>query len=123
MQNLCQGAIFRSDRCSIEFQMIYSVRAKLTEERATKFLHNLTDGTIAQQRPDGDEIVASMERACISDDGYVYWTETCFCSTPLKHERETQLDQYFSEIETTPTDTQEIFGGTSLMAYLAAKAG
>ena len=102
--------------------MIYSVRAKLIDERAAKFLRNLTDGTIAQQRPDGEEIVASMERARIADDGYVCWTETCFCPTPLKHERETQLDQYFSEIETSQTDIQKIIDGTSLMVHLAAKA-
>ena len=103
--------------------MIYKVRAKLIDQRAIQFLRNLTDGTIAQQNPDGEEIVASMDRASIADDGYVCWTETCFCATPLKHERETQLDHYFSEIETASADAQEFFGGTSLMAFLSAKAG
>ena len=102
--------------------MIYSVRAKLIDERATKFLRNLTDGSIAQQKPDGEEIVASMERARITDDGYVCWTEACYCRTPLKHERETQLDQYFSEIDTTHADGHKVFDGVPLMAHLAAKA-
>ena len=101
--------------------MIYSVRAKLIDARATKFLRNLTDGTIAQQNPDGEEIVASMERARITDDGYVCWTEACYCRTPLKHERETQLDQYFSEIDTTHTDSHKVFDGIPLMAHLAAQ--
>ena len=101
--------------------MIYSVRAKLIDARATKFLRNLTDGTIAQQKPDGEEIVASMERARITDDGYVCWTEACYCRTPLKHERETQLDQYFSEIDTIHTDSHKVFDGIPLMAHLAAQ--
>ena len=101
--------------------MIYSVRAKLIDARATKFLRNLTDGTIAQQKPDGEEIVASMERARITDDGYVCWTEACYCRTPLKHERETQLDQYFSEINTIHTDSHKVFDGIPLMAHLAAQ--
>ena len=103
--------------------MIYTVRAKLIDQQVTQFLHNLTEGTIAQQKPDGEEIVASMERACISDDGYVCWTETCFCATPLKHERETQLDQYFSGIEITPTNVHKNFDGPGLMAHLAERAG
>ena len=103
--------------------MIYKVRAKLIDQRAIQFLRNLTDGSIAQQKPDGGEIVASMERARITYDGYVCWTEACYCPTPLKHERETQLDQYFSEIETSQTDIQKIIDGTSLMVHLAAKAG
>ena len=101
--------------------MIYSVRAKLIDARATKFLRNLTDGTIAQQKPDGEEIVVSMERARITDDGYVCWTEACYCRTPLKHERETQLDQYFSEIDTIHTDSHKVFDGIPLMARLAAQ--
>ena len=101
--------------------MIYSVRAKLIDERAKTFLRDLTDGTIAQQQPDGEEIVASMERARITDDGYACWTEACYCRTPLKHERETQLDQYFSEIDTTHTDSHKVFDGIPLMAHLAAQ--
>ena len=49
--------------------------------------------------------------------------ETCFCPTPLQHEREVQLDRYFAEIETAPTEAHEIFEGTSLMDHLATKAG
>ena len=95
----------------------------MIDQRATQFLRNLTDGTIAQQKPDGEEIVASMDRASIADDGYVFWTETCFCATPLKHERETQLDQCFSDIEITPTNVHKIFDGPGLMAHLAEKVG
>ena len=80
--------------------MLYAVSAKLIPDRAGEFFTRLTDGSIAAQRPDGQEIVAAMGRACIGSDGTVRWTETCFCPTPLKHERETVLDRYFTDIET-----------------------
>ena len=68
--------------------MIYSVRAKLIDEQASEFHRNLSNGTIAQGRPDGEEMTASMERARIADDGYVRWTETCFCLTPPSNMKE-----------------------------------
>ena len=94
--------------------MIFSVRAKLIDKQAKKFFHNLTNGTIAQQKPEGKEIVAAMQRARITSNGYVFWTETCYCPTPLKHERETQLNQYFSDIKTTPTEDHKVFDGIPL---------
>ncbi len=100
--------------------MIYSVRAKLVAEKSGEFYRKLTDGTIERQRPDGSEIVSSMERARIADDGSVRWTETCFCPTPLKHERATVLDRYFSNIETEPVDAHIGIDGESLMDRLAA---
>ena len=60
--------------------------------------------------------------ARITEDGYVCWTEACYCPTPLKHERETQLDQYFSEIDTTHADGHKVFDGFPLIAHLASKA-
>ena len=100
--------------------MIYAVRAKLVAEKSEAFYRRLTDGTIERQRPDGSEIVSSMERARIAEDGFVRWTETCFCPTPLKHERETVLDRYFSNIEPEAVDAHFNFDGESLMDYLAA---
>ena len=100
--------------------MIYFVRAKLVGERSDEFYRKLTDGTIEQQRPDGLEIVSSMERARIAEDGAVQWTETCFCPTPLKHERETVLDRYFSNIETEPVKAHISLDGESLIDQLAA---
>ncbi len=99
--------------------MIYAVRAKLIPDKAAEFHKALTDGSIARQRPDGAEIVASMERARVAEDGYIRWTETCYCATPLKHERETQLDRYFSEIETELIEDHEVYDGTPLMERLA----
>lgn len=101
--------------------MIYSVTARLVLGRSGEFHRKLTDGTIAGQRPDGSEIVASMRRARITGDGAVRWTETCYCPTPLAHERETVLDRYFSDMETEPVDDHLDFEGQPLMARLAAK--
>lgn len=100
--------------------MIYAVTARLVAERSGEFHRKLTDGTIEGQLPDGSEIVSSMDRARIAVDGAVRWTETCFCPTPLKHERETVLDRYFSDIETALVDAHRGFGGEPLMDRLAA---
>ena len=49
--------------------MFYRVTAALNTEFAADFLQKLTDGTIQNQRPDGAEIVDSMNRAVITDNG------------------------------------------------------
>ena len=51
----------------------------------------LTDGSIEKQKPDGKEIVASMQRAVIDDEDFVRWSEVCYCPTPLQHERDILL--------------------------------
>jgi hypothetical protein len=101
--------------------MLYAVTARLIEERAGELHERLSDGSIAAQRPDGGEIVAAMGRARVAPDGTVRWTETCFCPTPLKHERETVLDRYFAEIVTEPVDGPVEFDGVPLMERLAMR--
>ncbi len=98
--------------------MLYAVSAKLVSKRVRELQTRLTDGSIAAQRPDGREIVAAMGRARMVSDGTVRWTETCFCSTPLKHERETVLDRYFTDIETELIDEPVVFDGEPLMDRL-----
>lgn len=99
--------------------MIYHVRAKFREETANEFLSKLTDGTIANQRPDGPEMVASMKRAVVKADGWTEWSEMCFCRTPLDHERSTVLDLHFDDITTTPIEDHTVFEGRPFMDYLA----
>lgn len=99
--------------------MLYAVSARLISQRAGELHGRLTDGSIAAQRPDGQEIVAAMGRARFGPDGTVRWTETCYCPTPLKHERETVLDRYFTDIETEPLDAPKSFDGEPLMDRLA----
>ncbi len=92
--------------------MIYKVRARLRPGTEAALLQKLTDGTVAGQRPDGAEIVASMERAVMTGDGHVEWSETCYCSPPLAHERETVLDHHFDDIETAEIGAYEQYDGT-----------
>ena len=61
------------------YSVLYAVSASLIPDRAGEFFTRLTDGSIAAQRPDGQEIVAAMGRARIGSDGTAGSTETCFC--------------------------------------------
>ena len=47
--------------------MIYSVKARFIEEKMGEFYRKLTDGTIQNQKPDGQEIVNSVKRAKITE--------------------------------------------------------
>ena len=98
--------------------MLYKVRAKIIEENLGRFYEKLTDGTIDNQHPDGNEIVASMKRARLTKSGIVEWFENCGCSTPLKHERETQYDYYFSEINTELVEESGKMNGKSFWSYM-----
>ena len=102
--------------------MIYHVQASLRKAKATELLKKLTDGTIARQRPDGPELVASMERAVINEQRKVEWSEMCFCPSPLHHERATVLDQYFDSITTEPIEAHASYAGQPFMEYLRAIA-
>jgi hypothetical protein len=103
-------------------KMIYKVKAKVIDETIGEFYRKLVDGTIAKQRPDGEEIVASMKRAVLTEPGVAEWHETCFCHTPLFHERETQYDFYFTDITTEPAKGYGEIKGASLWSYMASMA-
>ncbi len=81
--------------------MIYRVKAKIDKLKMKTFYDALTDGTIADQEPDGAEIVNAMQQAVMTGKDTLEWYETCHCATPLKHERETVYDKFLSDIETT----------------------
>ena len=98
--------------------MIYHVRAKFRDDTAASLLMKLNDGTIAGQRPDGPEMVASMERAVVNAAGEVEWSEMCFCPSPLHHERATVLDAHFENIDTEAIDAHTIYEGKLLLSYL-----
>ena len=99
--------------------MIYKVQAKFNQSKAKEFNQKLTDGTLEKQRPDGPEIVASMNRATIDLSGIVNWTELCYCPTPLRHERATVYDQYFSDLKTEQIENHEKFEGVSFINHLS----
>ena len=98
--------------------MIYKVRAKYIPEKAGEFFERLTDGTIENQKPDGAEIVASMKRAKITESGAIEWFETCYCDTPLAHERATVLDHFFADIATDEVGDYGEVEGESFWEYL-----
>lgn len=102
--------------------MIYHVRASLREENGAALLEKLTDGSIANQQPDGPELVASMARAIINAEGKAEWSEMCLCPSPLFHERATVLDQHFVDIITQPIEAHASYSGKSLMEYLRTLA-
>lgn len=103
--------------------MIYRVRARLREASATEFHRKLTDGTIAAQEPDGQEMVASMHRAVVTDAGAIEWSEVCYCPTPLAHERATVLDHYFDDITTDLIEAYETHTGRPFLDHLGELAG
>jgi hypothetical protein len=102
--------------------MIYRVRATLRTQTAEDFYRRLSDGSIASQRPDGAEIVASMERAVVNEDGGIEWTERCYCDPPLAHERATVLDAHFKDFLIEPVDAYEKFAGVPFMDHLRSLA-
>ena len=98
--------------------MIYHVTADFRTNTAAAFLEKLTDGSIADQKPDGSEIVASMDRAVVNSKGAVEWSELCYCDTPLAHERATVLDHHFKNIRADPIESNEKYQGRPFMEYL-----
>ena len=98
--------------------MFYIVTAHFKSETAAEFHRKLTDGTIASQKPDGSEIVESMRRATVGEEGLIRWSEVCYCPTPLEHERATVYDDHFEEIQTELVDGYVEFAGEPFMEHL-----
>jgi len=98
--------------------MIYSVKARFIEEKMGEFYRKLTDGTIQNQKPDGQEIVNSMKRAKITEPNTIQWSEMCFCPTPLKHERETIYNHFLTDMETEIIDGYAEFDGELFFEFL-----
>jgi len=99
--------------------MIYKVQAKFNKSKAKEFYQKLTNGSIEKRKPDGPEIVASMHRATMDPSGLVRWTELCYCPMPLKHERATVYDNYFTEMTTEVTVNHENFEGDSFIESIS----
>ena len=99
--------------------MHYTVTARFDPTTAAEFHRLLTDGTIESQKPDGREIVASMKRAKIDENGIVRWSEVCYCPTPLEHERATVYDRFFDDIQTEEVEDYVELEGEDFMESLA----
>ncbi len=102
--------------------MIYRVKACFRADTAPELYRLLTDGTIASQKPGGREIVESMRRAKVTAPGLVEWTEQCFCTEPLAHERETVYDRFFDWMHIHPIHHPVKIAGAPFMDYLADQA-
>ncbi len=98
--------------------MRYLVRAHFIEEKMGEFFRKLSDDTIARQKPDGQEILNSMQRARITAPGFIEWCETCYCTTPLAHERATVYKHYLTDIRTQEIDSDLDVMGDSFWDYL-----
>ncbi len=101
--------------------VFYSVKAQFIEEKLGEFYQKLTDGTIANQKPDEYEIVNSIKRAKITATKTIQWSEMCFCPTPLKHEQVTVYDHYLTNFETTVIDDYVEFDGESFFTFLESQ--
>lgn len=97
--------------------MQYVIRAQPITEELPRFWELLNNGAIAGQEPDGQEIIASMKRAVMSQNT-VEWKETCFCNPPLRHERATIYDQFFHDMEITPLETSVDLKGEPFWDFL-----
>ena len=98
--------------------MIYRVTARFRPQTAADLRRKLDDGSIAAQQPDGQEIVDSLHRAVVKRSGDVQWSEMCFCSPPLAHERATILDHYFDDVTPEPIATYEQYDGEPFIEHL-----
>ncbi len=83
----------------------YLVRAKPPQNLDA--LRTLLDsGDIAKMRPFGTELQHALENARVDDEGWATWEEQCFCSPPLKQEREV-IDQFFTDLTTQTRQSGE----------------
>ena len=99
--------------------MLYKIKAKIKPETLKDFFTVLTDGSVESQKPDGTTIVKAMKEAVMTDANHIEWYEVCYCSTPLKHERETVYDKYLLDFETTMVyEVEDDIEGISFWVHL-----
>jgi hypothetical protein len=101
--------------------LLYRVQAKPIEAALPELYRLLVDGTIANQEPDGEEIVASMRRATLKN-GLVEWNETCFCNPPLHHERATIYNRFFTHMKIQPAAKATNPGERSFWSHLGSQS-
>jgi hypothetical protein len=101
--------------------LLYRVQAKPIEAALPELYRLLIDGTIANQEPDGKEIVASMRRATFKN-GLVEWNETCYCNPPLRHERATIYDRFFTDMRIRLAYAANDSAGRSFWSYLGSQS-
>ncbi len=96
--------------------MEYSVAAKIRSGMAGDLREAFESGRLAE----GEVYEAEMQRAlreAVVEGEVVRWTETCYCSPPLKAERSV-LELYFDQIEVEPLVGEPPSGGVPLPEHL-----
>jgi hypothetical protein len=83
----------------------YLVRAK-PKANLAELREKLNAGEIAKLSPFGTEMQQCLNNARIDETGFATWEELCYCSPPLKQEREV-LDLYFSDLTTETLNKNE----------------
>jgi hypothetical protein len=76
----------------------YLVRAK-PKTNLAELKQKLDTGQISVLQPFGGEMQQALMKARMDSEGFATWEENCYCTPPLKQEREV-LDLYFSDLTT-----------------------
>jgi hypothetical protein len=57
-----------------------------------------------------------------TESNVIQWSEMCFCSPPLKHERETVYNQFLEDVETKAIEEYVEYDGKLFMDFLAKQS-
>ena len=96
--------------------MEYHVTAKIRSGQAGALREALESGRLAEGEVYEAEVQRALREAVVEGE-VVSWSETCYCSTPLKAERSV-LELYFDQIEVEPLVGEAPSGGVPLPEHL-----
>jgi hypothetical protein len=91
------------------YMALYMVKAIPRKELLEDLQKDLSSGKISKMRPFGQTLQYSLENARVdnANPDYALWIEEDYCSPPLAMERESVLDQYFSNITVQRVESEE----------------
>lgn len=96
--------------------MEYRVTARIRTGRAEALREALESGRLAEGEVYETEMQRALREAVVEGE-VVRWSETCYCSPPLKAERSV-LELYFEQIEVEPLDGEPPGRGAPLPEHL-----
>jgi hypothetical protein len=85
------------------------VKTRPKKELLEDLYKDLESGKICKMRLFGQALQYSLENARIDTENpdYALWIEEDYCSPPLAMERESVLDQYFSDIAVVRVESED----------------
>jgi hypothetical protein len=88
---------------------LYMVKARPRKQLLENLQQYLSAGKISKMRPFENAPQYSLENARIDNENtdYALWVEEDYCSPPLAMERESVLDQYFSDIAVLRVESEK----------------